>query len=288
MSVFKSLKKISKEIRRYNDAQVEGKKVEPHELHGNRSEKWSVGINALLAAFTLIAIYFTYEANSTAKRANESAERSARFNDSISRENLRLAQIMFAEQIESSEAKDSIDSINLNISQRGLEAQIKSINDANDRFIRENRPYLQIGAFYFTSFKVGEKIEFKYDVFNLGNQPVIVLDRRVNVNIMTVINRKIYIDRNVFQGSSKEEKIMGYIGKEPLMLKFYSDTIMDADTFQGLMEDKLGFYFFGELKYQNLITKKIGRNKFCIFVSIKASLNTTSSNSAFIYNENIE
>ena len=65
----KALKGIYKQIRRYNNAQVQNKPAPNHERHGTTSDWVGVVVNGLLALLTLAAIGLAYQANKTSSLA---------------------------------------------------------------------------------------------------------------------------------------------------------------------------------------------------------------------------
>lgn len=220
----KAFSRISKEIRRLNNANVEVKPIQDHEVYGNRSEKISVMVNAFLAVLTLLAIVISYRANQTSQEA---------LNYSKVKDSLNDFKLILKDSIDSIERKlnrDYIDS-SLKINMRyatAMETQ-SGVSQTSASFHKESvrkqiRAYFLLEQFKVELWKLDTVVIIGITMNNLGATPA--YDIKVKGLVMLISDEKEfnvnYVDTmkydNVrdYAGAGQTNKMYQIISKEKL------------------------------------------------------------------------
>lgn len=220
-------------------------------------------INLVLAGFTYLLYTKTVEANNTSAhallqstRANEISQASVKSTDSIGKANLKLAQDMFADQIESSIIKDSKDSITLSFTRSSLNAQIKSLNEAYIQFQKDNEPYIQVRFLKNIILTGGKPISFDYSIYNYGKYPAQAISGN---DQMEYVERKdsIKFMKDPFKHLGKLNNVSMYITMQnPILAGFMLGGELPNEYYNRYKSGELLLYYISKLYYRNLINNK--------------------------------
>lgn len=187
--------------------QDNNKKAPNYERHGTTSDWASVGINAFLAACTLVAIYFTYQANQTSKDALTYAIKK----DSIDKIHQDIVDM--DNKIKDSINKDAIDS-SLAIAKRNTNISLEAMKENQRIFENENYPYVRAEPIIPN---LSGFTDFPYTLKNFGRVPIILSGMSVTIHFnegqithvvdslkKVVITQKIYSSNEVLGANTRD------------------------------------------------------------------------------------
>jgi len=138
----------------------------------------------------------------------------------------------------------------------GLDAQIRSLKQAHEIFVKENQPYLQIDNFENLGLGDNMPMSFIYSIYNLGNQPI---------KILTIDQKFVFIEkkdsisflRNPFQSLNNPKDVVDYLPRERSGERTYvSEDKMTVAHFHAFLRHSLTIYFVGRYTYLNYITNQ--------------------------------
>lgn len=174
----KALKNIGKQIRRYNDAQEKEKPIPKHEMYGNRSERISVIVNSILAAFTLVAIWLTFKANQTSIDALSYAKHKDSLDNIEQGKRDKVAEI---ERIANRTYVDSTLAISTQsvdaakkssqIAEKALNETKRSYEFSREAAIKEIRAYVVLDIINLKNFSPDSLIWAEISFTNVGKSP---------------------------------------------------------------------------------------------------------------------
>jgi len=148
-------------------------------------------------------------------------------------------------------------------SKKSLKAQIASLKETQKDFGITNEPYLEITKAYIDTFVVGKFVYVNYIINNLGNYPVKIIGSKAytavrktdpfkeSSNKQSAFNNLRIINQYVIK-----ENEMGYSDISPM--------ILTQGNYNAITKYGYFFWFFGNIEYINLITKKKKEYRFSI------------------------
>lgn len=166
------------------------------------------------------------------------------------KQSFELAKKSLEVNIANNQKKYSTDSSNLSNQQ-------KSIDETKNEFELENRPYIQLGDFYYgnvDSSAKGYGISIDYKIVNFGKFPAKILNITYD-NLLSAVEDTNYINNYKRKYARKENTTIGNVMAGGLPINNYIDSI-SANAFQRIIKGELRYYLFGEIKYMCPITGK--------------------------------
>jgi len=280
VSELKQLNTVASQNANNKQLQVSPKQERNNNEKPKWTEKGGFWVSVVVGIFTLalfgIATWqakISNDAVSEAHTANLKADTARWFNDSVSKENLRLAKEMFNAQKESSIFSDSVSRANLVLSKVGLKAQLESLKKNQERFEKENKPYLDI---LHVSLKIDSSTGKSYiiqDVYNVGRQPIKLLEYDA---IMSVFEDPQNIDSTDsiimslrFPTNTIMSPLPTYVGSQSFR-QFYAEfqqSMWLADIAKIKNGDKVAAVL-EKIRYINLITNRIAYCEIKVAVNI--------------------
>lgn len=192
-------KGFNKKKRRNNDTQ-EQRNPAPHERHGTTSDKISVVVNTILAIFTLVAIYFAYQANQTsidslkyAKHKDSMDNMAQQVRDSISNAE-RLVNRKYVDSTLTISTQ-SVDAAKKSseISEQALNETKKSYDFSRDAAIKELRSYVVQDRVNINNFIPDSIYQIETFFNNVGKTPAY----KMRIIVGTVIFSTSQIDKQL-------------------------------------------------------------------------------------------
>lgn len=246
-------------------------------VKANNLTRTSIIINSALFLITLAALWVTKQSVDISKDAlNDSRKK-----DSVTE--IKEKKIAFLDSI--IRARDYIrDSTNIALSKQSLDAQIGTMQESQKQFNIQNKPYIQISAFDLSEIQIGHNVYFKYKVQNLGNQPIILLKRAVAISIVENLPFSDISKFKFLKTKIPPEEINRYIKGNPLENIFNSSAIFGQETYNGIVNKKLFFYFYGKFTYKNVVTGTKSVSEFLIYVGMKDGVFSDPADASVIYN----
>lgn len=155
-----------------------------------------------------------------------------------------------------------------------------NLSEIKKQFSIQNTPYLQIKTFKVSNFKIGEPIETTYELYNIGNSPVRVLQNRTVVAIRSVAPS--YNTINDFEDIDSVNTIVSkdfpIKRKNPIPNRRVTPS-QDSLVNRGLFR----IFILGWFKYENVVDGKISTYHY--MVETRPEWEDYSFN--FILNQNI-
>jgi hypothetical protein len=274
MSRNSKLNRLQVYLRSQQNKTVNKNKFPPHETDGNKSEKISVIINSFLTAFTVVAIYFTWQANDTSQQAlthiiqkdkSDSAKQVAKDrNDSIkdadNRENIKKTLAISQQNADAS--KSQADASNLSLAE-----QIKAMKQENDRFEKENAPIITFRNFSGYSLFPNKKISIISHIYNIGKQGGLLYEYANKVIISDSISYKSF-----YYKKEDIHRSNFYMSKDSLnRFEVLSDSVVSGKDIIDAMDNKKAVYLYGFLKYSNPLSGKKKMTKYCIKIDFPSN-----------------
>ena len=137
---------------------IEAKEANVISKEGNRISWISIAINLFLFLITLGALWQTKLSVDTSKEALDYTKSYTRQKDSTDS----------AKQVITDGLSKAVSDSNFALQKRSIDAQIKSLKDAQERFEKENQPFLQIYNLQNVKLAPPINASFKFDMEYLG------------------------------------------------------------------------------------------------------------------------
>lgn len=264
-------------------------------------------INLILAILT----YFLYQ--QTVFQSQQSAEAvkvamdavsEAKKSNKISEKNYELAKISFEGNNESTNRT-------IDLAEKSLNSQLLSINNAQQNFEIENKPYLEIRSISLLTLEVSKPFGGTFDIVNHGNSSIQTIKIILKMGFLT---KKEYAELTKSPKSLLEKHEMRddifYITKGfPLTLSLNggklvkkndfttynnindfknNDLSFTQDAYEAILNGTHTIIFYGKVLYLNPVNKKKRLFSFIIQPILGGEDEEDITTWATIYNENID
>lgn len=221
----------------------------------NRSTIINAGLLAGTIILAVIAIWQYGSSKSAAEIAQKTLDETKKYNREV-----------FKRQDSSNRAQAMADSIkfrrdtvafntSFKLQKKGVQAQIDAFKETQKEFAISNEPYLQIVNAKIDSFVVGKPIKIMFDIQNIGNYPVKVIDAKT-VTAIRISNPGM---KDPVLNDSKGTNIINvYIVKgDGQRYLTYTDNVLNQAQFYAVVHDKYYVWCTGIIKFKNIITNQI-------------------------------
>lgn len=206
------------------------------------------GIAVLLAAS---AFYYTYLLFGETKRANKT-----------SKDALELAQQQYVQNQKDNvnaqarqATKDSSSTVNNRkkfiLDSTTTQAQIDALNESRKQFTVANKPYLQVDNIRLDTFQVNKEITISFDVKNLGNYPVKIIENKNGLATKVVPPDTI---NSAYQTGNSNYTSPIITKDNPATIILTDNRVLTNDRFNLVSNGYWWIYCYGDIKYKNLIT----------------------------------
>lgn len=218
-----------------------------------KRETIAIVINAFLAVLTFVAIIISNKATNIANQSLEYAKGRDTTNDKKEKENAILASIKYSKDTAraNSSLKEAVKSTTASI--KLANQSIESLKDEQQRFEKQNQPYLQMVRVAIDSAVAGKKLYIMYEIENITHIPVKILSHRMFIDIEgNTIKRRPFFKLSLV-------KVGSYLIKEnPLKRKVYSSQYLTTTEADLINNDRsIILYITDETIYENGITEKL-------------------------------
>lgn len=151
-----------------------------------------------------------------------------------------------------------------NLQKDALNLQIKSLEQSQDQFIKQNEPYLYINKIQNIRLRVNQSVAFDFKIENISNNPVDVtsIGSMVHYEASTVTSLT-----NTDRFFNKIPMYDGVVSIQPhgsFDDKFDGEIPMTQDQIDQINSGKEAMYFIGIRDYTNVITNKKYKLKFVV------------------------
>lgn len=222
-----------------------------------KRKEWNIGdyIAAISVVVNIVLIFFTYTlwkeavrsgdtAQNAAQSAKESAKEANRAN-TIAERNFNLAQL-------SINNSDSISKENLKLANQSLKAQIASIQTTQKQFEAANTPFLQMDVPHMSIFEIGKPIKLDYTINNLSSNPIKITSKRNSIEFGKY-EPTIIVPNEYFSETNLNEYI---IINHPTTGFFTTTEKVDTYTYDMIKGGGWSLFIYSEIRYKNLVSKK--------------------------------
>ncbi|OOQ56889.1 hypothetical protein [Mucilaginibacter pedocola] len=158
----------------------------------------------------------------------------------------------------------------VNKQKKGIDAQIRALQETQNQFKIANEPYLQLTEVRIDSAIIGKPYYIKYTLANLGNYPVKIL----NTDFYSAIR---VTDAGIKTIKSNNEKSLAgdYIVKgNAIVFIDQTSKIVTQENINKILGDGY-FWTSGIIKYQNLVSHQIKSYKFNIKIKLNGVFTST-------------
>lgn len=232
--------------------------------YGTWSDRVGVIVNIVLAGFTIALFFITRYALNEAKVANN-----------IANNNYLLARRAFDSTITSGKEASENAKKSFELQQKSVESQIETMQQSRQRFELENKPAIQIYGYTFIDFEPEKPIRFTYQVENVGNQRVTILNEKATFIIAPYPPKKIITHLNFDTLQSRLSNFVINKG-EKADFDFSAQSIFPTINYNLLETNKEFFYLYGKITFLDEIGRSRNVYKFCIqFLTFNKSNNQT-------------
>ena len=224
MAIEKILKQINKNVRSKNHKQLHVSNVPSyHEVNGNRSERFSVFVNLILACVTLLAIYISYQSNQTSQAAlRHIIEKDSidNINYSVKSKTDSTNMVITQDQIKT---QSNISKSDLVLAKTNSELAIKTVkeNEKSADFYKrsvmaQSRAYVMINTITLVTLP-NNNIQVNIIVKNVGKTPayeihvgkiIFIKNNEEFYGDTLWISQKYYLDNPSVLGPDKEQQLL--------------------------------------------------------------------------------
>ena len=247
---------------------------------------------------------FQSQQSAEAVKAAMYAVSEAKKSNLISEKNYELAKISFEGNNES--AKRTID-----LAEKSLNSQLLSINNAQQNFEIENKPYLEIRSISLSKLEVSKPFGGTFDIVNHGNSSIQTIKTMLMIGFPTkkeyaeltkspksllnkheMSNNKLYITKGIpltlsLNGGklTKKNDFTAYNNIDDFK---NGDLSFAQDAYEAILDGTHTIIFYGKVLYLNPVNKKKMLFSFIIQPILGREDEKDITTWATIYNENVD
>lgn len=249
-------------------------------------KKWigSNWFNICSLVVNIVLAYFTYALFLQTKTSTQAAVDAAKEAKRSTDHSIQIDSVNYVRDTASDRKQDEKDRLTIQLANKSLDAQIGSIKETQRQFELSTKPFLQ-----FIDFKVyyndsDFRINVEPTIVNQGIQPAKILFY-YNTLFFGPDTTVSYI-RNNYQGEQKKVIIDWYIIKEnPRNYRLGWSNRLAPSLYKNIKDGKVFVYLFGEMIFENAITKE--RRKYIYTIRLQI-IYPIGSSYTVLENENID